>query len=61
MAAQSNKKLDVYNWIIKIINSCKNHNQINSVNRLITNFRDKYEDWELTKSLRNFAHHREFK
>jgi len=30
-----NDKYDVYNWIIKVIDSCKSHQQIDTVNRLV--------------------------
>ena len=61
MAAISDNKYDVYNWIIKVINSCKSHQQIDTVNRLITNFRDIHEDWELTKKLKISSNCIEFK
>lgn len=61
MAAISDNKYDVYNWIIKVINSCKSHQQIDTVNRLIINFRNIHEDWELTKKLKISANCIEFK
>ena len=56
-----NNKYDVYNWIIKVIDSCKSHQQIDTVNRLITNFRDMYNDYDLTGSLRNHSHNKQFR
>jgi hypothetical protein len=56
-----NNKYDAYNWIIKVIDSCKSHQQIDTVNRLITNFRNIYDDYDLTGSLRNHAHFKQFK
>jgi hypothetical protein len=61
MASLTDNKYDVYNWIIKVINSCKSHQQIDTVNRLITNFRSMYDDYDLTGSLRNHAHFKQFK
>ena len=61
MAAETNNKYDVYNWIIKVIDSCKSHQQIDTVNRLITNFRNIYNDYELTGGLRNHAHFKQFR
>ncbi len=56
-----NSKYDVYNWIIKVIDSCKSHQQIDTVNRLITNFRNVYDDYELTGKLRNHSHNKQFR
>ena len=56
-----NNKYDVYNWIIKVIDSCKSHQQIDTVNRLITNFRNVYDDYDLTGILRNHAHNKQFR
>jgi uncharacterized protein (DUF608 family) len=61
MAALTDNKYDVYNWIIKVIDSCKSHQQIDTVNRLITNFRNVYDDYDLTGSLRNHAHNKQFR
>jgi hypothetical protein len=61
MAGVSYNKYDVYNWIKKVIDSCKSHQQIDTVNRLITNFRNIYHDYELTGSLRNYAHIKQFR
>ena len=61
MAALTDNKFDVYNWIIKVIDSCKSHQQIDTVNRLITNFRNMYNDYDLTGSLRNHSHNKQFR
>jgi hypothetical protein len=61
MASLTDNKYDVYNWIIKVIYSCKSHQQIDTVDRLITNFRNRYDDYELTGSLRNHAHNKQFR
>ena len=61
MGALTDNKFDVYNWIIKVIDSCKSHQQIDTVNRLITNFRDMYNDYDLTGSLRNHSHNKQFR
>ena len=61
MAALTDNKFDVYNWIIKVIDSCKSHQQIDTVNRLITNFRDMYNDYDLTGSLRNHSYNKQFR
>ena len=61
MAAITDNKYDVYNWIIKVIDSCKSHQQIDTVDRLITNFRNIYDDYDLTGNLRNYAHFKQFK
>ena len=61
MAALTGNKFDVYNWIKKVIDSCKSHQQIDTVNRLITNFRDIYDDYDLTGNLRNYSHNKQFR
>ena len=61
MAALTDNKYDTYNWIKKVIDSCKSHQQIDTVNRLITNFRNVYDDYDLTGSLRNHAHNKQFR
>jgi hypothetical protein len=61
MAALTDNKYDVYKWIIKVIDSCKSHQQIDTVDRLITNFRNVYDDYDLTGSLRNHAHYKQFR
>jgi len=56
MAAISDNKYDVYNWIIKVINSCKTQHQYNSTEILILNFRKMYEDHQLASPLWNYLH-----
>ena len=54
MAALTDNKYDVYNWIRKVIDSCTTYFQFRNVNELITNFDKIYDDWELTGNLRNY-------
>jgi hypothetical protein len=61
MGAITDNKYDAYNWIKKVINSCKTYFHFRAVDNLISNFRDRYDDWELAGNLRNYAYHREFK
>jgi hypothetical protein len=39
MAAVSNNKYDIFNWVGKVINSCKTLDHINSAERLVERFR----------------------
>ena len=52
MAALADNKYDVYKWIIKVIDSCKNPHHFRAARNLVTNFHDRYDDWELTGELR---------
>lgn len=54
---RSKNKYDVYRWIEKVIDSCKTHEQFSSVNNLIQNFVNIYEDYDLAGELRrkNFS------
>jgi hypothetical protein len=53
MAAKSKNKYDVYVWIKEeVIPSCKNRQQKKTVSRLIDNFSNLYNDYELSSSLR---------
>ena len=54
MAALTDNKYDVYNWIIKVIDSCKNHHHFKATSKLVSNFHDKYDDWQLTGKLRGY-------
>ncbi len=54
MAALTDNKYDVYNWIIKIIDSCKNYHHFRAASNLVSNFDKKYDDWELTGELRSY-------
>ena len=50
-----NNKYDVYNWITKVIDSCKNYHHFRAVDNLISNFHDMYDDWQLTGKLRGYS------
>ena len=54
MGAKSKNKYDVYVWIKEeVIPSCKeNQQQKKTVSRLIDNFSNLYNDYELSSSLR---------
>ena len=47
MAAISDNKYDVYNWIEKVIDSCKTLDHTNSAERLIGRFKIQISDWNL--------------
>jgi hypothetical protein len=53
MAANSNNKYDVYNWIIKVYDSCENISQIITTEKLIRNFRKMYDDYTLYDKLQD--------
>ena len=55
MAAETDNKYDVYNWINKVIDSCKNYHQFRAADNLISNFHDRYDDWQLTGALRSYS------
>ena len=61
MAALTDNKYDVYNWIIKVIDSCETYFQFRNANTLIDNFNDRYEDWEISGSLRTYLHDKQFR
>ncbi|CAB4125682.1 hypothetical protein UFOVP54_200 [uncultured Caudovirales phage] len=61
MAALTDNKYDVYNWITKVIDSCKNYHHFRNANTLIDNFSDRYQDWEISGSLRNYLHDKQFR
>jgi len=44
MAAETNNKYDVYNWITKVIDSCKNYHHFKAASNLVSNFHDMYDD-----------------
>jgi len=58
MAAKSTNKHDVYEWIEKVIDSCTTYFHFKSVNNLISNFYNKYDDWQLTGKLRGYANNK---
>lgn len=43
MDKRSKNKFDVYNWIIKVINSATNIKHIVTCNKLINNYRKQYD------------------
>lgn len=52
MAATSKHYGDVHIWILKVINSCVNVDQVRSADRLVDYFYKKYPDeWELRRDL----------
>lgn len=53
MAARSNSKEDVYEWIWSIICSCENNDQHHTTAQLIRLFETQYQDKELVTMLRN--------
>jgi hypothetical protein len=54
MAAQSDNKYDVYNWIIKVYDSCKTTPQLLTVYKLVRNFRKTYDDYKLYSELDDY-------
>lgn len=55
MAAISDNKYDVHDWIVKIIDSCESYFHYEKVHALIENFNDMHRDWRLSASLRCYA------
>lgn len=53
MAANSDNKYDVFNWIIKVYDSCETISQILTTERLIRNFRKMYDDYILYDKLQD--------
>jgi len=53
MAARSNSKEDVYEWIWSIIGSCENNEQLYLTSKLIRLFEDQHKDKELATMLKN--------
>ena len=53
MAANSDNKYDVFNWIIKVYNSCENLSQIITTEKLIRNFRKMHDDYILYEKLQD--------
>lgn len=54
MAAISDNKYDVYNWIIKVYDSVEDNSQLMTAENLARNFRKKYEDYELNSALQDY-------
>ena len=61
MAAISDNKYDVYNWIMKVIDSCETYYHWDAAHNLIDNFRDTYKDWEMSGRLREYTHRKEYR
>lgn len=55
MAAISDNKCDVYNWILQVTKSCTTIQHKLCVNKLIQKFLDKYDDWEMYNCLQEQA------
>jgi hypothetical protein len=51
MAARSNSKEDVYEWLWQVITSCENNEQHAVTGKLVYLFKDQYKDSELTNML----------
>lgn len=54
MAAISNNKFEVYEWIKKVIDSCETGIQIVKTNKLIISFDNLYNDWYLKQCLYDY-------
>ncbi len=54
MAAQSDNKYDVFNWIIKVYDSCETIPQLLTVYKLVRNFRNMYDDYKLYSELDDY-------
>jgi hypothetical protein len=52
MAAESDNKYDVYEWILQVINSCKTYFHYRAADNIIDNFFNVYQDSDLSESLR---------
>jgi hypothetical protein len=61
MAALTDNKYDVYNWIKKVIDSCTTYFHFIRAYNLINNFNDRYQDWEMSGNLRNYLHDKQFR
>jgi hypothetical protein len=53
MAAPSNNKYDVFNWIMKVYDSCETISQVITTEKLIRNFRKMYDDYTLYDKLQD--------
>jgi len=53
MAAVSDNKYDVYNWIIDIAKSCQSVQHMIVVNKLVSQFLKQHDDWDLYHQLCN--------
>jgi hypothetical protein len=61
MAAKSDNKYDVYEWIKQVIDSCQTYFHYSRAHNLIDNFFSMYQDSDLSGSLRNYAHDKQFR
>ena len=66
MAANSNHYGDVYNWILKVIDSCDQYPQIFTAHRLVDNFCNMeysslklYEKWNMNADLISAVHEKQ--
>ncbi len=59
MAAISDNKYDVYNWITKVIDSCETNQHFYKALRLIDNFYNMYKDGDMLRKLRTLAYFRQ--
>ena len=51
MAAQSDNKYDVYNWISQVIDSCTTVSQVHNAERLVERFKRQTQDLGLHRLL----------
>jgi hypothetical protein len=51
MAAASDNKCDVYEWILQVAKSCTTISHKICVNKLVQKFLDKYDDFEMYQCL----------
>ena len=54
MAALSDNKYDVFNWIKKVYDSCETTSQLLTVYKLVRNFRNMYNDYKLYSELDDY-------
>jgi hypothetical protein len=54
MAAVSDNKYDVFNWIIKVYDSCQTIPQLLTMYKLVQNFRKTYDDYKLYSELDDY-------
>lgn len=54
MAAVSDNKYDVFNWIKKVYDSCQTIPQLLTVYKLVQNFRKTYDDYKLYSELDDY-------
>lgn len=47
-------KFDTFNWVKKVIDSCETRVHYNNVRKLMTNFFNTFNDYELSKKLRMY-------